>query len=618
MKNLISSYWEMAKGQHGQCVLLVALLALSGLSEGGALLALQPVLQGSLGMAGAGPWLHLLALGGLPPESSTLVALFLFCFMGVGTAVLHYATESMLVRMTVTVEAYSRETISLALLNSQWSSFLALRLGAVGDTILMDGTQMGRGLTLFVSALGAALTVMGLLASSFLLSAQMTIYTLIFALAGYLIFRWVTAKAQRHAQQQKDVLTNINELICDIFNNLKFFRSTGKRDVAERSVIWTFGAYAQAYFKASHYNILMRGGLEGAGVLGIFAFLCTSISLGSKDIASTLIFLAIFYRIVPRLLTLQQSLYNAEMCLPWYNSWRTTLSSLRNSSSMPGGLTPPSFERTLELKDVCYRYHPSSRDALNGIDLTLAKGKFVALVGRSGSGKSTLMDLVTGLLVPSSGEILLDGLNLQLVEQETWRRHIGLVLQESPIFHGTVLDNITWGEDTPDRAWASQVLNQVGAWEFVAQMHGGLDAPVGEKGGKLSGGQRQRLALARALYRRPWLLILDEPTSALDAASEQCILEVLSDIKGSCSTLLISHRLAPVRIADEVIVFAEGSIVEHGTWGELIAKPGGTLAEMARQDNSAPWLDKTLRQDGHQAECPAVSPDDTNPDWQAG
>jgi ABC-type multidrug transport system fused ATPase/permease subunit len=578
----------VAEGHRRTCVVLVLLLALAGLSEGGALLALQPVLQSGFEVAGtSSPWMRLLSRVGLPAEHALAAGLVLFALMGLGTAALHYVTDVMLVRLMVNVEARCREDISTALMESRWSSFLFLRLGEVGDTIIMDGTQIARGLSLLIQAFGSGLTVLGLLASSMLVSPTMTAYTLLFAAIGYGMFRWVTSRAQRNAEQQKGILTNISAMICDIFNNLKFFRSTGNSAAAARSALGAFTAYKKAYFRGSWYSIVMKLGVECAGVIGVLIFLCATIAFKLNDMASTLVFLAIFYRIIPRMLTLQQSLHNAEMCLPWHRSWHKRLTELRAISEKSSGTRAPSLDLGLRLEGLRYRYPHTERDALRGISLEVARNEFLALVGRSGSGKSTLVDIITGLLCPDAGAVSLDNVPLRDIDQEAWRQRIGLVLQESPVFHGTILENITWHEAEPDREFAIHVLDQVGALEFVQQMPGGLDARIGEKGGTLSGGQRQRLALARALYRRPWLLILDEPTSALDNASEEQILETLQAIKGSCAILLISHRLAPVMIADRVAVFEDGAMVEQGTWNELLSRPGSALSQLAKQGAQA-------------------------------
>jgi len=206
----------------------------------------------------------------------------------------------------------------------------------------------------------------------------------------------------------------------------------------------------------------------------------------------------------------------------------------------------------------------------------------VALVGESGSGKSTLIDLFTGLLNPSKGHILLDGVPLDELNLDQWRRKIGLVIQESPIFHTTVLENIAWEYEDPDPESAKRCAQLAHAWKFIETLPEGLNTVMGEKGGRFSVGQKQRIALARALYRNPSLLILDEATSALDGGSEKIIQESLENLKGKFAIFMVAHRLKTVQMADKIIVIGEGKILEQGTWSELINKPSGTFRRMAQ------------------------------------
>jgi len=205
----------------------------------------------------------------------------------------------------------------------------------------------------------------------------------------------------------------------------------------------------------------------------------------------------------------------------------------------------------------------------------LTPGKCVAFVGPSGSGKTTLLDLVLGLLPPTSGVLELDDVNLADVDRSWWQQRIGLVMQETPIFQGTLLDNIAWLDDEPDRDRALECAQRAHMTDVLAALPEGLDTPVGHRGSRLSGGQRQRVALARALYREPWVLVLDEATSALDAASELVIKEALADLKGQISIVLVAHQLRIVDVADEILVLEHGRVVERGTWSTLAGEPGG-------------------------------------------
>jgi ABC-type multidrug transport system fused ATPase/permease subunit len=191
-----------------------------------------------------------------------------------------------------------------------------------------------------------------------------------------------------------------------------------------------------------------------------------------------------------------------------------------------------------------------------------------------------MLDLVTGLLRPTAGRIALDGVSFGELDLEEWQSHIGLVLQESPLFHATVRENIVADLGVEDeRVWAC--LAAAHAKNFVEELPARLDTVIGERGGRLSGGQRQRIGLARALYRRPWLLILDEATSALDSVSEQVVLEALRGLRGQVAMMVVAHRLATVEMADRIYVLEAGGIVQSGSWAELLSDSGSPFARMA-------------------------------------
>jgi subfamily B ATP-binding cassette protein MsbA len=244
-----------------------------------------------------------------------------------------------------------------------------------------------------------------------------------------------------------------------------------------------------------------------------------------------------------------------------------------------GGQAPP-LREALVFEQV-HGGWAEGREGVRGLVFTVPAGKTVALVGSSGAGKSTTLALVLGFLEPSRGRILWDGVPTSSLSLSSVRAQLGWVPQEPVLFSGTVRDNLKLGMPgaTDTEAW--EALARAGAAEFVRGLAGGLDAEVGERGGKLSGGQRQRLAIARAFLRAPSLLLLDEPTSALDAESERAVQAGLEALMQGRTTLVVAHRLATVRRADLILVLEAGQVVESGTHAELSAL-GGRYAGLLR------------------------------------
>ncbi|MFL5538601.1 MAG: ABC transporter ATP-binding protein [Longimicrobiaceae bacterium] len=233
----------------------------------------------------------------------------------------------------------------------------------------------------------------------------------------------------------------------------------------------------------------------------------------------------------------------------------------------------PGFRQALRFESVGFAYQPGS-PVLEEIDLAVRPGEVVALVGPSGAGKSTLADLVPRFHDPTEGRITLDGVDLRDLRLSELRAMLGMVTQETILFHDTVRNNIAYGLPDVPIAEVEAAARAANAHEFVAALPQGYETVLGEKGTRLSGGQRQRIAIARALLRNPPLLILDEATSALDTESERLVQQAIDEVMEGRAVLVIAHRLSTVRRADQIVVLDRGRIVERGTHEELLASGG--------------------------------------------
>lgn len=244
----------------------------------------------------------------------------------------------------------------------------------------------------------------------------------------------------------------------------------------------------------------------------------------------------------------------------------------------PGARSLTAFERELRFEDVSFEYAPGS-PVLRGIDLVVRPGEVVALVGPSGAGKSTLADLVPRFYDPTHGRVTLDGVDVRELKLQDVRALLGIVTQETILFHDTVRANIAYGRDGARQDGIEAAARAANAHEFIARLPQGYDTVLGERGTRLSGGQRQRIAIARALLRNPPILILDEATSALDTESERLVQQAVEELMAHRTVLVIAHRLSTIRRATQILVLDGGEIVERGTHDELLAH-GGTYRRL--------------------------------------
>lgn len=248
-----------------------------------------------------------------------------------------------------------------------------------------------------------------------------------------------------------------------------------------------------------------------------------------------------------------------------------------------GGILFSGLKQRIRLEAVVLTYHERERPALDGIDLEIPTGSTVALVGESGGGKSSLVDLLVGLISPSEGRILVDGMDLERIDLDSWQQKLGVVSQDVLLLNGSIRDNIAFSQPEASNRAIRAAAAAADAAAFIEALPQGYDTLIGERGFRLSGGQRQRLSLARALLKDPELLILDEATSALDSPSEARILQAVERFSKGRTVLTVAHRLSSVQHADQILVLEGGRIVERGRHGELLELGGRYAGLWARQ-----------------------------------
>ena len=413
----------------------------------------------------------------------------------------------------------------------------------------------------------------------FFLSWQMTLFVLI----AIPLLGWVMGEVGRKLKRQSVfVQDQWGQIMTELDETLGGLRVI-KAFLAENKMLKRFTNTNDVYRKAMNEMAIRQSSAHptsefmGTVIIVIVLLFGGWLILSDNspiDAAMFIYYLVILYSVINPLKEFSKAFYNIPQGLASMDRIDMILNAHNNITDPESPVALGEMQEGIEFRDVCFSYANSEIQVLKNINLTVPKGKTIALVGQSGSGKSTLVDLVPRYHDVSSGAIMIDGKNVKDIKIADLRSQIGNVNQEAILFNDTFFNNITFGVDNATMEEVIAAAKIANAHDFIMESENGYDTMIGDRGGRLSGGQRQRISIARAILKNPPILILDEATSALDTESERLVQEALERLMKSRTTIAIAHRLSTIKNADEICVLHEGQIVERGTHEELIGKNG--------------------------------------------
>ncbi len=412
----------------------------------------------------------------------------------------------------------------------------------------------------------------------FAVSWQLTLFVLVVAPVAGWFMGIVGRKLKRQSESVQRQWGSIMAQLDETLGGLRIIKAF----IAEKKMEKRFLQINNSYRKDMNAMVIRQGAAHpmseflGTIILTVVLWFGGALILNDSNLidASTFIFyMVILYSVINPLKEFSRAAYQIPQGLASMDRIDFILKA-HNPIKEPENPQPmTAFEKEIELRDVSFSY-TEGKDVLKHINLTVPKGKTIALVGQSGSGKSTLVDLIPRFHDVKKGEVLIDGKNIKCLRISDLRSIIGNVNQEAILFNDTFYNNITFGVENASMEQVIEAAKIANAHDFIMETEKGYDTMIGDRGGRLSGGQRQRISIARAILKNPPILILDEATSALDTESERLVQEALERLMKSRTTIAIAHRLSTIRNADVIHVLYEGEIVESGQHDELIAKGG--------------------------------------------
>ena len=478
-----------------------------------------------------------------------------------------YALERGLVSDTLT-----------AFFRARWEFFSRTDQGRLMNTLNRELDRIGNTLGYVATQLAAVIQLCIYLSIPLWLNAPMTLTALALALLlGSPLFL-LQKLNYRLGQQNVETGNALTGILNETLGAARLILGFGRQNQSRDRVLDAFDKHIPVTMRSQTLGNAIGALFQPIGILSAIVALGIALQHGAP-IAEMAALLWSLLRALPLLGGLMSAKISISNFLPSYEQLVSLQNEAKQLEEIEGSRVFSRIENEIAFDDLYFTY-PGRHQTLNGINLAIRKGRMTALVGESGSGKSTITDLLLGLQIPDRGAVLLDGVPLTQWKQNSFRERIGYVPQDPLLFHASIRENLLWAFPQANEADLWSACRMAHAETFVRQLPKGIDTVVGDRGMRLSGGQRQRIALARALLRKPELLILDEATSSLDSESERLIQEAINELARDTTLLIVAHRLSTIARADQVYVLQDGNVVEDGAYDGLSKKSGGVLAGM--------------------------------------
>ena len=578
--------WRMTEGK----ILLIGLYSiLVGLTDGISLLLLIPIAAAADSGSSA-------AFGEIPIVGKWLGAVDLPLFILLVIFVVVVTLQSLFSRAQTVfnVKVLQKVSDKLRLIlfgsvaNSRWDAINTKRRGDLQHVLHSETERIVLAISFSANFFQAVITLLIYMALAAFVSWQMALFASVTGAVLFVVLFPLRRLATRFGNELSELLKNENHTMLEFLNGIrlaKLFTVEDRHTNAYGFHLKTVRDNRIGYIRLTSVGTLI---FQVGAALIAATFVWLAIRVFGLGIAEIGVLLLIFVRLAPRFNTIQSSVQQVLNNLPSYKNYSEYLEYFRENheSDVQQNQTAPRLSSQIAFNHVSHAYPGSENHSLKDVFFLIPVGKITALIGPSGSGKSTIADLVLGLTRPESGELLVDDEPITDENRRSWRSSVACVPQDAFLMNDTVENNLKIGSEaaTEEEMWAA--LDQANIGDLLRSLPEKLQTNAGDRGTRFSGGERQRIALARALLRKPQLLVLDEATSALDWESQKIIADAIKGLKGKLTILTIAHRPSLILFADNVIALHNGVVTESGSFDELKKNPESFLSKMMAADQT--------------------------------